>query len=38
MRDLYLTCRSFRSRVTDFIRYRRVTHNMQVRGEDEGEG
>ena len=31
MRDLYLTCRSFRSRVSDFVRYRRVTHNMQVR-------
>ena len=31
MRDLYLTCRSFQTRVTDFIRYRRVTHNMQVR-------
>ena len=25
MRDLYLTVRSFRSRVADFVRYRRVT-------------
>ena len=29
--DLYLTCRSFRSRVADFVRYRRITHNMQER-------
>ena len=37
MRDLYLTCRSFRSRVTDFIRYRRVTHNMQTAFPDATE-
>jgi len=37
MRDLYLTCRSFRSRVADFLRYRRVTHNMQERFPDATE-
>ena len=37
MRDLYLTCRSFRSRVADFIRYRRITHNMQERFPDATE-
>lgn len=28
MRDLYGTIRNFRTRVSDFIRYRRVTTNM----------
>lgn len=28
MRDLYATIRNFRTRVADFIRYRRVTTNM----------
>ena len=37
MRDLYLTIRSFRSRVSDFVRYRRVTHNMQERFPDATE-
>ena len=37
MRDLYLTIRSFRTRVADFIRYRRITHNMQERFPDATE-
>ena len=31
MRDLYWTFRNFRNRVTDFLRYRRVTANMDER-------
>jgi E3 ubiquitin-protein ligase synoviolin len=34
MRDLYLTIRSFRQRVADFVRYRRITHNMHDRFPD----
>ncbi len=30
MRDLYLTARSFRNRVADFVRYRRIMKNMQA--------
>jgi len=37
LRDLYLTVRSFRSRVADFVRYRRVTHNMHERFPDASE-
>ena len=37
MRDLYMTVRSFRSRVADFVRYRRVTHNMHERFPDASE-
>ena len=37
MRDLYLTIRSFRTRVADFIRYRRITHNMNDRFPDATE-
>jgi len=31
MRDLYSTIRNFRTRVSDFIRYRRITTNMNER-------
>ena len=31
MRDLYWTFRNFRNRVADFLRYRRVTANMDER-------
>lgn len=31
MRDLYWTFRNFRNRVSDFLRYRRVTVNMDAR-------
>ena len=31
MRDLYWTFRNFRNRVSDFLRYRRVTANMDER-------
>ena len=31
MRDLYWTFRNFRNRVSDFLRYRRVTVNMDSR-------
>lgn len=34
LRDLYLTVRSFRSRVTDFMRYRAIMRNMQERFPD----
>jgi len=34
MRDLYATIRNFRTRVADFIRYRRVTTNMNERFPD----
>ncbi|EOD33046.1 hypothetical protein EMIHUDRAFT_71786, partial [Emiliania huxleyi CCMP1516] len=37
MRDLYLTCRSFRSRVVDFLRYRAIMRNMQERFADATE-
>lgn len=37
MRDLYLTIRSFRSRVADFLHYRRLTHNMHDRFPDATE-
>jgi E3 ubiquitin-protein ligase synoviolin len=37
MRDLYLTIRSFRTRVADFVRYRRITHNMHERFPDATE-
>lgn len=37
MRDLYLTIRSFRTRVADFIRYRRIAHNMHERFPDATE-
>ena len=30
MRDLYMTCRSFKSRVRDLVRYRRITRNMNT--------
>ena len=31
LRDLYWTFRNFRNRVVDFLRYRRVTANMDER-------
>ena len=31
VRDLYWTARNFRNRVSDFLRYRRVTANMDER-------
>ena len=31
LRDLYITIRNFRSRVTDFLRYRSIMRNMQER-------
>lgn len=31
VRDLYWTFRNFRNRVADFLRYRRVTANMDER-------
>ena len=34
MRDLYWTFRNFRNRVADFLRYRRVTANMDQRFAD----
>ena len=34
MRDLYWTFRNFRNRVADFLRYRRVTANMDERFPD----
>ena len=34
VRDLYWTFRNFRNRVTDFLRYRRVTSNMDQRFQD----
>ena len=37
MRDLYLTCRSFKTRVTDFLRYRAITANMNERFPDATE-
>ena len=33
-RDLYVTFRNFRARVSDFIRYRRITSNMHRRFPD----
>ena len=34
VRDLYWTFRNFRNRVSDFLRYRRVTANMDQRFPD----
>ena len=35
VRDLYWTARNFRNRVSDFLRYRRVTANMDERFQAE---
>ncbi|KAK9804312.1 hypothetical protein WJX72_006270 [[Myrmecia] bisecta] len=37
VRDLYWTFRNFRNRVADFLRYRRVTANMDERFQDASE-
>lgn len=37
VRDLYWTARNFRNRVADFLRYRRVTANMDTRFADATE-
>ena len=37
VRDLYWTFRNFRNRVADFLRYRRVTANMDERFRDANE-